>query len=119
MVVKLNQINQFKYPISRYYASINGSEYPSYLDKDSLEACSFIFCNFSGLIPKYYEPPTENEKTESSNESDCLRDCLNEDDCVQFVFYDQSCYLKTKLNLLKAISSNYKNATVKSINCKS
>ena len=70
-------------------------------------------------MPKYYEPPTENEKTESSNESDCLRDCLNEDDCVQFVFYDQSCYLKNKLNLLKAISSNYKHATVKSINCNS
>ena len=66
-------------------------------------------------MPKYYEPPTENEKTESSNESDCLTDCLNKDDCVQFVFYNQSCYLKNKLNLLKAISSNYKNATVKSI----
>jgi hypothetical protein len=70
-------------------------------------------------MPKYYEPPTENEKTASSNELDCLYDCLNKDDCVQFVFYDQSCYLKNKLNLLKAISSNYKNATVKSINCRS
>ena len=70
-------------------------------------------------MPKYYEPPTEDEKTASLNETDCLKHCRNKDDCVQFVFYDQSCYLKTKLNLLKAISSNYKNATVKSINCRS
>ena len=33
-------------------------------------------------MPKYYEPPTENEKTESLNESDCLKDCRNKDDCV-------------------------------------
>jgi hypothetical protein len=32
-------MNQFKYPISRYYALINGDEYPSDLDKDSLETC--------------------------------------------------------------------------------
>jgi hypothetical protein len=70
-------------------------------------------------MPKYYEPPTEDEKTASLNETDCLKHCRNKDDCVQFVFYNQSCYLKNKLNLLKAISSNYKNATVKSINCNS
>ena len=69
------------------------------------------------LMPKYYEPPTENEKTNSLNESDCLKDCRNRDDCVQFVFFNNnpSCYLKNRMNLFKAISSNYKNATVKSI----
>ena len=78
-----------------------------------------IFISFLvDLMPKYYEPPTENEKTNSSNESDCLKDCLNGDHCVQFVFFNQSCYLKNQLNLFKAISSNYKNAIVKSINSK-
>ena len=69
-------------------------------------------------MPKYYEPPTENENTNSSN--DCHQDCLNRDDCVQFVFFNNnpSCYLKNQLNLFKAISSNYKNAIVKSINSK-
>ncbi len=43
MVVKWNQMNQFKYPISRYHFLINGNKSSSYLDKDSLETCLFIF----------------------------------------------------------------------------
>ncbi len=43
MVVKWNQMNKFKYPISRYYALINGNKPSSYLEKDSLETCLLIF----------------------------------------------------------------------------
>ena len=68
-------------------------------------------------MPKYYEPINEtNEKpTKSSNEMDCFQDCVDSDTCVQYVFFNSSCYLKKKFNLFASISSNYKNATVKSI----
>ena len=66
-------------------------------------------------MPKFYEQVTKEEKTSSSNEIDCSKDCIYKDDCIQYVFYDSECYLKTKLKLFNAISSNYKNAAVKSI----
>ena len=44
-----------------------------------------------------------------------FRTCRNTADCVQFVFYNPSCYLENRMNLFKAISLNYKNATVNSI----
>ena len=68
-------------------------------------------------MPKYYEPINEtNEKpTESTNVTDCFQDCVDSDTCVQYVFYNSNCYLKKKFNLMASISSNYKNASVKSM----
>ena len=68
-------------------------------------------------MPKYYEPINEtNEKpTESTNEMDCFQDCVNNDTCVQYVFYNSNCYLKKKFNLTASIPPSYKNATVRSI----
>ena len=67
-------------------------------------------------MPKYYEQVTVGERQNSSiTENHCLQDCKINVDCIQFVFYNSECYLKKKFNLLNAISSNYKNATVKSI----
>ena len=123
ILVKWNQTNDFNYTISRCHVFINENRIESfgehlifswYLDLNSFSFLS-AFSISDDLIPKYYEQVTEEEKTTISNEMDCSKDCINKDDCIQFVFYDSECYLKTRLKLFNAISSNYKNATVRSI----
>ena len=123
ILVTWNQTNDFEYTISRCYVFINENRIESF--GEHLDFCWYLDLNlFSFLsvfsisddsMPKYYEQVTEEEKTRSSNEMDCSTDCINKDDCIQFVFYDSECYLKTRLKLYNAISSNYKNATVRSI----
>ena len=123
ILVKWNQINDFEYSISRCHVFINQNRIESfgehldfcwYLDLNSFSVPSVSFFSDDSL-PKYYEQVTEEERTTSSNEMDCSKDCINKDDCIQFVFYDSECYLKARLKLFNAISSNYKNATVRSI----
>ena len=121
--VKWNQINDFEYTICRCHVSISENRIESF--GEHLEFCwyldlnSFSFLSVSSFsddsMPKYYEQVNKEEQTTSSNEMDCSKDCINKDDCIQFVFYDSECYLKTRLELSNGISSNYKNATVRSI----
>ena len=123
ILVKWNQTNDFNYTISRCHVFINENRSESfgehldfgwYLDLNSFSVPSVSFFS-DDLMPKYYEQVTEEERTTSSNEMDCSKDCINKDDCIQFVFYDSECYLKTGLKLFNAISANYKNVTVRSI----
>ena len=123
ILVKWNQINDFEYTISRCHAFINENRIESFgehlIFSWYLDLNSFSFLSVSSFsddsMPKYYEQVNKEEQTTSSNEMDCSKDCINKDDCIQFVFYDSECYLKTRLKLSNAISSNYKNVTVRSI----